>query len=297
MTRSTRTTLRSTITVAATLALIAAPAVAAAHDPGVGHHKPAVVDDGKTWHLRQDHSTGVADHTFTYGSGNDGTHVMGDWNGNGERTPGVIRFQGDRDDDGRTDMVWYLRNSNTSGHADIVASFGEVHHIERHDVPVVGDWNGDGTETIGVARHDFDRGEFLWLLRNSNTSGNADISFHYGPTGPAGIDPDEPTGVPVVGDWDGDGTTTVGVNFKRQREGTNRWLLRNSNSSGPADLDFLYGVWDDRALSGDWDGDGTDTVGVHRYPNEWFLTNRHNTGRADIHYTYGTRNMKPLIWR
>lgn len=32
----------------------------------------------------------------------------------------------------------------------------------------------DGTETIGVARHGSDRVQFLWLLRNRNTSGDAD---------------------------------------------------------------------------------------------------------------------------
>jgi hypothetical protein len=45
-----------------------------------------------------------------------------------------------------------------------------------------------------------------------------------------------PSDYPVVGDWDGDGTTTVGV--KRR----SRWLLRNSNQAGAPDLDFPYGL-------------------------------------------------------
>ncbi len=289
--------LRTALVATAALALVAAPTSVGAHPAGQGHDKPAVVNNNHQWHLRDDHSTGVADRSFIYGSRNDSTHVMGDWNGDGERTPGVIRFHGDRDDDGRTDMVWYLRNSNTAGYADIVVSFGEVHNIERHDVPVVGDWDGDGVETIGVARHDYDNDRFLWLLKNSNESGNADMSFHYGLTGSGEPGPSGTNGVPVVGDWDGDGKTTVGINFKDWDHGLNRWILRNSNSSGDPDIDFVYGRTGDRPLTGDWDGDGTDTVGVHRLPNEWFLANRHDTTRADIHYTYGSRDMKPVIWR
>jgi hypothetical protein len=59
----------------------------------------------------------------------------------------------------------------------------------------VGDWNGDGKDTIGVFRSG------RWFLRNTNTTGVADQTFSYG----------LPDDVPVVGDWNGDGTTTVGV--------------------------------------------------------------------------------------
>jgi len=40
-----------------------------------------------------------------------------------------------------------------------------------------------------------------WLLRNSNTPGAPDITISYGAAGD----------VPVVGDWDGNNTTTIGV--------------------------------------------------------------------------------------
>ena len=40
--------------------------------------------------------------------------------------------------------------------------------------------------------------------------------------------------------------------------------LRNSNSAGPADLAFGYGVSTDTPLIGDWDGNGVDTVGIYR---------------------------------
>jgi hypothetical protein len=53
------------------------------------------------------------------------------------------------------------------------------------DVPVVGDWNGDGIDTIGVFRN----GNFY--LRNSNTNGAPDLMFAYGAA----------SDVPVVGTW------------------------------------------------------------------------------------------------
>ena len=64
----------------------------------------------------------------------------------------------------------------------------------------------------------------------------------------------------MFGDWDGDGVDTVGVN----RDG--EWLLRNTNGSDFAQIDFFYGDAFDGLLTGDWDGDGMDTVGVVRQP-------------------------------
>ena len=42
------------------------------------------------------------------------------------------------------------------------------------DTPLVGDWNGDGNDTVGIYRN----GAFY--LRNSNTAGYADLVFGYG---------------------------------------------------------------------------------------------------------------------
>ena len=64
--------------------------------------------------------------------------------------------------------------------------------------------------------------------------------------------------LPVVGDWNGDGTDTIGV-FRR---GT--WLLRNVNVPGPIDRSVLWGAGDDIPAAGDWDGDGTFGLGVRR---------------------------------
>ena len=80
-----------------------------------------------------------------------------------------------------------------------------------------------------------------WYLRNSNSGGNAEIVFPYG---------DPATDVPVVGDWNGDGTDTVGV----YRPASGSWFLRNSNSGGVAELSFSYGIPNEKPVVGDWNG-------------------------------------------
>jgi hypothetical protein len=42
------------------------------------------------------------------------------------------------------------------------------------------------------------------------------------------------------------------------------YYVRNSLSSGAADLTFIYGLVSDEAHVGDWNRDGRDTLGVRR---------------------------------
>src|SRR5205085_7342647 len=77
------------------------------------------------WFLRTTATSGFADIAFKYGQPGD-TPIVGDWDGDGVATPGVVR-----------NGVWYLRNSNSEGYADIVFRYGEP-----FDLPIVGEWNG-----------------------------------------------------------------------------------------------------------------------------------------------------------
>ncbi|HYP28974.1 MAG TPA: hypothetical protein VE262_19840 [Blastocatellia bacterium] len=162
----------------------------------------------------------------------------------------------------------FLKNFNSTGFADVLLTYGIP-----GDIPVAGDWDGDGVDTIGVYR------EGNFLLRNSNTNGFADIVVTFG----------APGDLPIVGDWDGDGTDTVGV----YREGT--FFLRNFNTTGDPNLVFTLGIPGDLPIAGDWDGDGTVTTGVFRPTNgALFLKNTNSTGFADILLTYGLPGDKPV---
>jgi large repetitive protein len=150
---------------------------------------------------------------------------------------------------------------------DVRFAFGQA-----GDVPLSGDWNGDGIDTPGVWR----AGTFY--LRNSNTPGPADIQFTFGAAGD----------VPLVGDWNGDGIDTVGI-----------WngaffYLKTANTAAASFLSFSYGQAGDIPLAGDWNGDGIDTIGVRRGAS-FLLRNSNAYGAADISYTYGLATDVPVM--
>lgn len=70
-------------------------------------------------------------------------------------------------------------------------------------------------------------------------------------------------------------------------------FLRNSNTTGNANFSFAFGVAGDQVISGDWDGDGIDTVGVYRN-GVFFLKNSNTIGFADITFAFGTPGAQPL---
>jgi predicted outer membrane repeat protein len=178
---------------------------------------------------------------------------------NGNDATGVFR---------PTNGALYLKNQNTTGFADVQINYGIA-----GDYPIVGDWDGNGTVTIGIYRN----GSFY--LRNENTIGFADTVFPFG----------QPGDQPVAGDWDGDGITTVGV----YRNGT--FFLRNQNNSGAPSAIFGLGIPGDVGIAGDWDGDGKDTTGVFRPSNgALYLKNQNTTGFADVQINYGIAGDKPV---
>jgi glucose/arabinose dehydrogenase len=132
--------------------------------------------------------------------------------------------------------------------------------------------------TIGV----YDSSSQTFYLRNSNTGGSADIQIQYGPSGAA----------PVVGDWDGNGTTTIGV----YDPGNQTFYLRNSNTAGLADLTIRFGPSGAIPLAGDWDGNGTVTIGVYDPTTQTFyLRNTNSPGLADLTIRYGPSGAVPVV--
>jgi hypothetical protein len=81
----------------------------------------------------------------------------------------------------------------------------------------------------------------------------------------------------ISGDWDGNGTTTLGI--KRG----NTYYLDNNNDGKP-DSVIVWGRSTDQAISGDWDGNGTTTLGIKR-GNTYYLDNN-NDGKPDLSNYY-----------
>ncbi len=167
--------------------------------------------------------------------------------------------------------AFFLRDSPASGVADTILSFGPG---GSGFVGLSGDWNGDGTTTIGA----YNPATSTFFLRNSNSGGGADAAFQFGAAG-GGY-------APVVGDWDGDGIQTVGLYLAS----TGTFFLRNSNSPGPANAVFSFGPGGGVALPvvGDWDATRTDTVGVYVVSTGvFFLKNSNASGAADVAFQFG----------
>src|SRR6266545_887262 len=124
---------------------------------------------------------------------------------------------------------------------------------QASDIPVVGDWNGDGLTKVGVFR------DGLWIL-DYNGNGQWD-----GPDIDRAFGLGQPGDRPVVGDWNGDHRTKAGV----FRNGF--WLLDyNGNCAWDVnDRVFGFGMAGDTPVVGDWNGSGFGKIGIYR-PG-WFF--------------------------
>jgi RHS repeat-associated protein len=178
----------------------------------IGLYNPA---DGN-FYLRNTNAGGGADLIFSLGpGGSDWQPVSGDWDNDGDDSVGIYSNNAGK--------IWYLRNDNTAGAADISIGFGQ-----NGSNPITGDWNNDGTDTIGI--YNPSPGNFF--LRNENTPGNAHHTFQFGPGG----------GIGISGDWDGElATSETGNELVWRQEFTyDPWGNRSwgfgttANALGPA---------------------------------------------------------------
>lgn len=162
---------------------------------------------------------------------------------------------------------WHLRSESAA-----VTSF---YYGNPGDFPLMGDWDGDGIDTPGLYR----QSDGFAYLRNSNTEGIADMQFFFG----------NPGDIPLAGDFDGDGFDTVSI--YRPAEG--RVFVVNHLGSGDAglgaaDLAYYFGNPGDKPFVGDFDGDGVDTIGLHRESTGLvYFRNSHTSGPAESSFVFG----------
>ena len=122
--------------------------------------------------------------------------------------------------------------------------FGSAHHL-----PVTGDWDGDGYDSVGI----FSPGSGEFFLTNELAGGIAEVNVPF-----AGV---SRAARPVAGDWDGDKLATLGV----YDPDAGRFLVRNRNDAAAPTVEIPFGPFRGDALpvAGDWDGDGRCDVGLY----------------------------------
>jgi hypothetical protein len=196
-----------------------------------------------------------------------GKPIAGDWNGDGISTVGYY------------DAIkgkFYLAESNRKQ-----AKYNAIRFGSRNNAavwPVVGDWIGDGRDRIGI--YNPVRG-IMYLDYSTAALPEARKRFRIGRK--------STNRIPLAGDWDGDGIDSVGL----YSAAAGKFVLRNANGA-PASVGitarFKFGGAnpDNLPLSGDWNGDGYQSVGVYEpYSGTVRLKSANRGGFADHVLLFG----------
>ncbi|GFE56720.1 hypothetical protein [Geobacter sp. AOG1] len=246
---------------------------------GNGTSKLGVYDNG-LWYLDLN-GNGVWDGTPTdtmhaFGIGQAGAvPVTADWSGSGTTKIGVF-----------ANGAWYvdLSGNGVWNGGDRVSTFGNT-----GDIPITGDWNGTGTTKSGA----YNPTTSAWHL---DFNGNGildgpptDKLYYFGFTG----------AIPVTGDWNGTGTTKIGV----YDPATSAWYL-DYNGNGvwdgpPTDKLYYFGFTGVIPVTGDWSGTGITKIGVYDPTmNTWYLDYNGNgildATPTDKLYYFGLTGATPI---
>jgi Divergent InlB B-repeat domain len=136
---------------------------------------------------------------------------------------------------------------------------------EQGDIPVVGKWLSDGNNRLGIYRPDTG----YWYLDEGSDGSLGSCRRDQCAYLSVYVNGD----LPVVGDWNGDGTTKLGL----FRPSTGQWFLdsdgnKSWNSCANDRCVDAFGSPGDRPVVGDWNGSGKSSIGIFRPgTSEWFL--------------------------
>jgi PKD repeat protein len=226
----------------------------------------------------------------------------GAWNGvpvdrqNNFGITGDLPVAGDWDSDGMTEIgvfrpsthMFYLDYNGNGVWDGAVTDRRYVFGIAG-DLPIAGDWTGDGRAEIGVFRPSTRQ---FYLDYNGNCAWDGavtDRSYTFGIT----------MDTPVVGDWDHDLASEIGV----YRNSTHQFYL-DYNGNGAwngavTDRRYDFGIAGDLPVTGDWMGDGGTGIGVFRPTTHLFYLDYNendawNGAVTDRRYDFGITGDSPV---
>jgi hypothetical protein len=155
------------------------------------------------WYIRN--STDKQIQRIKFGLQAEDIPVVGDYDGDGKADIAVRR---------PSNQFWYIKNSSNtnfnSSKADGIQriKFG----LQAEDIPVVGDYDGDGITDLAVRRP----ADMMWYIKNSTDGNIQRIKFGL-----------QVTDIPIPADYDGDGKFDVAV----RRPSTYYFYSKNSDDS------------------------------------------------------------------
>ncbi len=232
---------------------------------------------------------------------------VGDWDGDGVDEIGFMENPKKEDWKNTTEfnIKWFLKRNN--GYEKIETPFRSyVFEKMRIYSPIAGKWLDDQVDSVGLyyetdpiylskERKMCCRPNFYLIRKNS---------YHHFelPLNCEKYKASFCNGSPIVGDWNGDGKEDVGVffrGFNHQQLGF--WVFVNNIKNPSSSITSLvYGNTISFAMpvSGDWDGDGKDGIGLYYYlPNHidlWIFINDISDVNDSKILRFGDTHERPL---
>jgi hypothetical protein len=208
-----------------------------------------------------------------------GTESPTSYTGTGHVQPAIVR----RVNGGA--IEWFVKGDPT-----LTGSGGHAFGSSSLDVPLTGDFDGDGKLDLAVYRPSTAQ----WIVQES---GSNYVSKQLATFGAANLD------IPVPGNYNGSGTTMIAV----YRPTTGQWYIKGM--SGP--ITFTSFVKGDIPVPGDYDNVGHDELAIYRpSAGEWIIDGPSGVhkikfgGPADVPVpaafdalTTGNQALEPAVWR
>ena len=189
-----------------------------------------------------------SDKQYNFALTSDFIPLVGDWNGDRTTKIGYYKW-------GYWSLDYYGQGIISVPYSPF---FGQTNDLIS--TPVVGDWDGNGKTKIGLYQTtEGQSSKGAWYLDLNGDGGwdaGSDRVFNFGETNP---------GLPVIGDWNGDGKSKIGV----FRDGS--WRL-DYNGNGTLIKVYSFGTAGSTPVIGDWNGDGRSKIGIYKpVSGDWNL--------------------------
>jgi hypothetical protein len=203
------------------------------------------------------YNTGTAEFTFggktvRFGQLND-KPIIGDWDGDGYDEIGLFRSS--------TSMFYLVTRNWATLPPDVGAADKDIPFSYPDDIPIAGDWDGDGDDDIGG----YYPGTFyLYRLNLGSSTATSYRDVHFGDSGD----------IPLIGDWDNDGDDDVAVCRKYDLHNNPTYYFDLDHTGGQHELvPYEWGDNDDIPIAGRWNAGSGDKIGVYRPSTGEFIRN------------------------